>query len=411
MRLIDELKQRELFFDATDENIASFLEENKVNFYLGADPTGDSLHVGHLVTYLVAKRLQEHGHHPILLIGGATGLIGDPKMQGERKMLDTSITLNNSKCLEKQVREIFGFDKIVNNYDWISKINVISFLRDYGKEFNVNYMINKDTVKSRLESGISYTEFSYQILQALDWNYLYQHENCKMQIGGQDQWGNMTSGIELIRKKNGVDAKAMAFTIPLILKSDGTKFGKSEGGKSIWLDKKKTSPYEFYQFWFNTSDNEVIKRLKQFTFLSLEEIAQIEKEFIAAPHERLAQKTLAKELTTFVHGNEAYQQAIKITNALFNGNIKELSSEEIEMGFNELPSSDGQEEELLLDALIRCKLATSKREAREFVSGGAITVNGEKVTDLEFKLTSKIAIDNRFIVLRRGKKKYGLVRF
>ena len=199
--------------------------------------------------------------------------------------------------------------------------------------------------------------------------------------------------------------------IPLILKSDGTKFGKSEGGKSVWLDKKKTSPYEFYQFWFNTSDNEVIKRLKQFTFLSLEEIAQIEKEFIAAPHERLAQKTLAKELTTFVHGNEAYQQAIKITNALFNGNIKELSSEEIEMGFNELPSSDGQEEELLLDALIRCKLATSKREAREFVSGGAITVNGEKVTDLEFKLTSKIAIDNRFIVLRRGKKKYGLVRF
>lgn len=411
MRLIDELKQRELFFDATDENIASFLEENKVNFYLGADPTGDSLHVGHLVTYLVAKRLQEHGHHPILLIGGATGLIGDPKMQGERKMLDTSITLNNSKCLEKQVREIFGFDKIVNNYDWISQINVISFLRDYGKEFNVNYMISKDTVKSRLESGISYTEFSYQILQALDWNYLYQHENCKMQIGGQDQWGNMTSGIELIRKKNGVDAKAMAFTIPLILKSDGTKFGKSEGGKSVWLDKKKTSPYEFYQFWFNTSDNEVIKRLKQFTFLSLEEIAQIEKEFIAAPHERLAQKTLAKELTTFVHGNEAYQQAIKITNALFNGNIKELSSEEIEMGFNELPSSDGQEEELLLDALIRCKLATSKREAREFVSGGAITVNGEKVTDLEFKLTSKIAIDNRFIVLRRGKKKYGLVRF
>ena len=326
-------------------------------------------------------------------------------------MLDTSITLNNSKCLEKQVREIFGFDKIVNNYDWISQINVISFLRDYGKEFNVNYMINKDTVKSRLESGISYTEFSYQILQALDWNYLYQHENCKMQIGGQDQWGNMTSGIELIRKKNGVDAKAMAFTIPLILKSDGTKFGKSEGGKSVWLDKKKTSPYEFYQFWFNTSDNEVIKRLKQFTFLSLEEIAQIEKEFIAAPHERLAQKTLAKELTTFVHGNEAYQQAIKITNALFNGNIKELSSEEIEMGFNELPSSNGQEEELLLDALIRCKLATSKREAREFVSGGAITVNGEKVTDLEFKLTSKIAIDNRFIVLRRGKKKYGLVRF
>ena len=214
MRLIDELKARELFFATTDESFGDFLENNKVTFYLGADPTGDSLHVGHLVTYLVAKRLQNHGHHPVLLIGGATGLIGDPKMQGERKMLDTSITLKNSCCLEKQVREIFGFEKVVNNYEWIHKIDVISFLRDYGKEFNVNYMINKDTVKSRLETGISYTEFSYQILQALDWNYLYQHENCNVQIGGQDQWGNMTSGIELIRKKNGPEAKFARGRVP-----------------------------------------------------------------------------------------------------------------------------------------------------------------------------------------------------
>lgn len=411
MRLIDELKARELFFAATDESFGDFLENNKVTFYLGADPTGDSLHVGHLVTYLVAKRLQNHGHHPILLIGGATGLIGDPKMQGERKMLDTSITLKNSSCLEKQVREIFGFEKVVNNYDWIHKIDVISFLRDYGKEFNVNYMINKDTVKSRLETGISYTEFSYQILQALDWNYLYQHENCNVQIGGQDQWGNMTSGIELIRKKNGPDAKVFALTIPLILKSDGTKFGKSEGGKSVWLDKKKTSPYEFYQFWINTPDNEVIKRLKQFTFLSLEEIAEIEKSFISEPHLRLAQKTLAKEITIFVHGEEAYKQALKITDALFNGNIKELTSEEIEMGFNELPSSEGIDKELLIDALVRTSLASSKREAREFIKGGAVTVNGDKVTDLEFALNKNLAIDNKFIVLRRGKKKYGIVRF
>lgn len=411
MRLIDELKERELFFATTDENFGDFLENNKVTFYLGADPTGDSLHVGHLVTYLVAKRLQNHGHHPILLIGGATGLIGDPKMQGERKMLDTSVTLKNSLALTKQVKEIFHFDKIVNNYDWTHKIDIISFLRDYGKEFNVSYMINKDTVKSRLESGISYTEFSYQILQALDWNYLYQNENCNVQIGGQDQWGNMTSGIELIRKKNGPEAKVFALTIPLILKSDGTKFGKSEGGKSVWLDKEKTSPYEFYQFWINTPDNEVIKRLKQFTFLSLEEIAEIEKSFLSEPHLRLAQKTLAKEITTFVHGQEAYEQALRITNALFNGDIKSLTASEIAMGFNELPSVEGKENELLLDALIRTSLAQSKREAREFVSGGAITVNGQRIDDLNFVLNKEIAIENQFIVLRRGKKKYGLVRF
>ena len=411
MRLIDELKARELYFATTDESFGDYLENNKVTFYLGADPTGDSLHVGHLVTYLVAKRFLEHGHHPILLIGGATGLIGDPKMQGERKMLDTSITLKNSLSLEKQVREIFGFDKIVNNYDWTHKIDIITFLRDYGKEFNVNYMINKDTVKSRLETGISYTEFSYQILQALDWNYLYQNENCNVQIGGQDQWGNMTSGIELIRKKNGPDAKVYALTIPLILKSDGTKFGKSEGGKSVWLDKEKTSPYEFYQFWINTPDNEVIKRLKQFTFLSLEEISKIEEEFIKEPHLRLAQRVLAQEITTFVHGVKAYEQAKKITDDLFNGNIKDLTAEEITMGFNELPSINVQDSILLIDALVESALASSKREAREFIKGGAVTVNGEKVTDLEAVLNKEIAIENKFIVLRRGKKKYGLLRF
>ena len=411
MRLIDELKARDLFFATTDEGFGDFLENNKMTFYLGADPTGSSLHVGHLVTYLVAKRLQEHGHNPILLIGGATGLIGDPKMQGERKMLDTSITLNNSKSLENQVRNIFGFEKIVNNFDWISKLNVIDFLRDYGKEFNVNYMINKDTVKSRLETGISYTEFSYQILQSLDWNYLYQHEGCYVQIGGQDQWGNMTGGIELIRKKNGPEAKVYAMTIPLILKSDGTKFGKSEGGKSVWLDRNMTSPYEFYQFWINTPDNEVMKRLKQFTFLPLEEIYEIEKQFLAAPHERLAQKTLAKEITTFVHGEESYEQALKITKALFSGEIKSLSADEIEMGFNDLPSYKVDDEIGLLDALVNAGLSVSKREAREFVNNGAITLNGEKTTDLNLVLNKELAIEGRFIVLRRGKKKYGLIRF
>lgn len=411
MRFIDELKARELFFATTDENFGDFLENNKVTFYLGADPTGDSLHVGHLVTYLVAKRFQMLGHNPVLLIGGATGLIGDPKMQGERKMLDTSITLANSKSLEKQVREIFGFDTIVNNFDWTSKINVIEFLRDYGKEFNVNYMINKDTVKSRLETGISYTEFSYQILQALDWNHLYQTLGCNVQIGGQDQWGNMTSGIELIRKKNGPDAKVYALTVPLILKSDGTKFGKSEDGKSVWLDKKKTSPYEFYQFWINTPDAEVIKRLKQFTFLSLEEIKRIEEEFNKAPHLRLAQKTLAKEVTTFVHGEEDYLKAVKISEALFNGDIKSLKADEIEMGFNDLPSTQVDNNINLLDAIIATGLASSKREGREFISNGAISLNGDKVTDANLILDKNLAIDERFIVLRRGKKKYGIIKF
>lgn len=411
MRLIDELKARELFFDTTDNSFGDFLENNKVTFYLGCDPTGDSLHVGHLVTYLVAKRLQSHGHHPVLLIGGATGLIGDPKMQGERKMLDASITLHNSEMLKKQVQNIFGFEKIVNNYDWISKISVIDFLRDYGKEFNVNYMINKDTVKSRLESGISYTEFSYQILQSLDWNYLFQHENVNVQIGGQDQWGNITAGIELIRKKNGPEAKVYGLTIPLILKSDGTKFGKSEDGKSVWLDKEKTSPYEFYQFWINTPDNEVIKRLKQFTFLPLEEINNIEKEFLLAPEKRLAQKVLAKEVTTFVHGDESYLQALKITDALFNGDIKGLSASEIEMGFNGLPMVEALENETLVDVLIRLGLASSRRESREFIQGNAVTLNGDKVNDLTLVLTPDIAIENRYIVLKRGKKKYGMVKF
>lgn len=411
MRLIDELKKRELFFDTTDENFGDFLENNAVTFYLGADPTGDSLHVGHLVTYLVAKRMQQRGHHPILLIGGATGLIGDPKMQGERKMLDTSVTLKNSECLAEQVRRIFGFDKIVNNFDWISKIDVISFLRDYGKEFNVNYMINKDTVKSRLESGISYTEFSYQILQSLDWNHLYQTEGCNVQIGGQDQWGNMTAGIELIRKKNGPEARVFAMTIPLILKSDGTKFGKSEDGKSVWLDAKKTSPYEFYQFWINTPDEEVIKRLKQFTFLPLEEIDRIEEEFRAAPHERLAQKVLAKEVTSFVHGEEATNQAVRITKALFSGDIRSLSAAEIEMGFTDLPNVRISENEPLADVLISLGLASSKREAREFIQGGAITLNGERASDLAQTLSMDQAIEGKFIVVRRGKKKYGLVRF
>ncbi len=411
MTLLEELKARELFFATTSEDFEEYLENNKVTFYLGCDPTGDSLHVGHLVTYLVAKRLQEHGHHPILLVGGATGQIGDPKQQGERKMLSIDITNQNVLKLKKQVQEIFHFDTIVNNLDWTINMNVLDFLRTYGKEFNVNYMINKETVKARLETGISYTEFSYQILQALDWYHLYKEMNCTVQIGGQDQWGNMTAGTDLIRKKEGSDTKVYAMTIPLILKPDGTKFGKSESGKSVWLDKDKTSPYEFYQFWINLPDSDVIKKMKQFTFLSLDEIAKIQEEWEKAPETRLAQKTLAREMTTFIHGKEACDQAIKITNALFNGNIKDLTAKEIEMGFNDFNIVHIEDNMTLVDLLIACNVASSKREAREFLKNGAISVNGDKITDEALPLSKDLAIEGKYVVLRRGKKKYALASF
>lgn len=408
MRFIDELKERNLLFDVTDPAIGDALENDKLSFYLGTDPTGDSLHVGHLVTFLVAKRLEQIGHHPVILVGGATGLIGDPKQQGERKMLTLDVTNANCKCLEKQIRDIFGFTEVVNNYDWISNINVIEFLRDYGKCFNVNTMINKETVKARLDSGISYTEFSYQILQSLDWLHLYQHNNCKMQIGGQDQWGNMTSGTDLIRKKLGVEEKAFAFTIPLIVKSDGTKFGKSEGGSSVWLDKNKTTPYEFYQFWINIPDEEVEMRLKQFTFLSLDEISEIVNKWKEKPEERLAQKVLAKEVTTFVHGEKLCEEAIHVSEALFSGDFNSLTASEIEMGFKDLTKVEGNGK-VLVDLVIEAKLASSKREAREFINNGAITLNGEKCTDLNHVLTKDEAIEEKFVIIRRGKKKYALV--
>lgn len=410
MTLFEELKARELLYDTTSDEFEKYITENKVTFYLGCDPTGDSLHVGHLVTYLVAKRFEKYGHHPVLLVGGATGRIGDPKQQGERKMLEISTIENYVEKLKKQVREIFGFETIVNNYDWTHNISILDFLRDYGKEFNVNYMINKETVKARLESGISYTEFSYQILQALDWYHLYKTLGCTVQIGGQDQWGNMTSGTELIRKKEGVEAKAYAMTIPLILKTDGTKFGKSEGGKSVWLDKEKTSPYEFYQFWINIPDDDVIRKLKQFTFLPLEEIALLEEAVKTEPHLRKAQKALARELTTFIHGEDAYLQAVRISEALFSGKVQNLTVEDIDMGFDGVPSIELSEETSLIDVLVNLSAAKSKREARDFITGGGVLVNGEQIKSLEYMVSKSQAIGGKYIIIRRGKKNYYLVK-
>ncbi len=410
MNLVEELKWRDLLFDVTDPEIGEALESEKFTFYVGADPTADSLHVGHLISYLVSKRLQDRGHHPILVIGGGTGLIGDPSgRSSERQLLTLEKSLENGEAISKQVKKILPSAKVVNNYDWISQFDIITFLRDIGKHFNVNYMINKESVKSRLENGISFTEFSYQIIQSLDFMHLYKEENCKMQIGGQDQWGNITAGLELIRKTLGHDKKGYGLTWPLLTKADGTKFGKTASG-SIWLDPKRTSVYEFYQYWINTPDKDAVSYLKKFTFMSVEETKKAIEEFNKAPHERLAQRLIAKELTVLVHSEEEYESAVRISKALFSGDIKSLSLSEIQDGFKDVPTIQVSEDMNLVDLLIAANLASSKRQAREFINNGAVSVNGEKVNDLDFMVKKEDAIEHSFTVLKRGKKKYSLVK-
>lgn len=408
MTLYEELQWRGLIHAVTDESVIEKLNKGELTFYLGADPTGDSLHVGHMLVYLFAKRLEMAGNKPIFLIGGATGSIGDPKPGGERQLLSAEQTAHNAKCLHNQVLNMFNCE-MVNNFDWTHTLDILTFLRTYGKYFNVNYMINKETVKARLESGISYAEFSYQILQALDFEHLYRTKGCNLQIGGQDQWGNITSGLELIRKMNGADSVAYGITVPLVTKSDGTKFGKSESG-AVWLDPKKTSPYQFYQFWINTSDADVVKRLKQFTFLSKEETESIIAEWEEAPHQRLAQKVLAREVTTLVHGQAAYEQAVRLTEALFSGKVGELTVEEIEMGFEGIPNCELTEDTNLIDALVMVKAASSKREAREFIQNGAVSINGVQQKSLEFVVSKNDAIGDKYTIVRRGKKNYYLLK-
>lgn len=407
MNLYEELKWRGLIHNVTDEAVIEKINNGEVTFYLGTDPTGDSLHVGHMLVFLFAKRLESVGNKPIFLIGGATGFIGDPKPTSERQLLSNETIKHNAECLHKQVSNLFKCE-MVNNYDWTHNIDILTFLRKYGKYFNVSYMINKETVKARLESGISYTEFSYQILQALDFEHLFAEKGCTLQVGGQDQWGNITSGLELIRKIHGAEADAYGVTVPLFTKSDGTKFGKSEGG-AIWLDKEKTSPYAFYQFWINTPDNDVIRELKQFTFLSKEEIESLEESFKLEPHKRAAQKALAKEMTVLVHGEEAYNQAVKLSEALFSGDISRLTKEEIETLFNGVPTIEVNEDISLIDALVNVGAAKSKREARDFINNGATLVNGILNKDINAILTKENAIGNVYTVLRRGKKNYYLV--
>lgn len=402
MKLFDELKWRGLVDNVTSPDLEEKLNNGGLTFYIGTDPTGDSLHIGHFSSLLVAKRLKDAGHNPLMLVGGATGLIGDPKPTDERPMITKEQLDYNYKMLSKQIKDLFGFE-MVNNYDWSKDINFIDYLRDYGKYFNVNYMLAKDTVKSRLDVGITYTEFSYMIMQSLDFLYLFENKDCVLQLGGQDQWGNITAGIELIRKK--LSKEAYGLTMPLITKADGTKFGKTESG-TIWLDRDKTTPYEMYQFLINTEDVKVIEYLKKLTFLNVEEINSLEKSLNNEPHLRLAQKQLAKEVITFLHGEEDYNKAVKISESLFNGNIKQLTVDEIMLGLSDVPSFEITETINIIDFLVNFKICSSKREAREFVNAGSISINDERITDLDLLVTDDLAIEKKVIVIRRGKKKY-----
>ena len=406
MGIYEELEWLGLIKDVSDPSLKEKLNKGGMTFYIGTDPTGDSLHIGHFSSFLICKRLKDAGHHPILLVGGGTGLIGDPKPDSERPMITYEQVNHNFNCLKAQAEKLFGFE-VVNNYDWLKNISFIDFLRDYGKFFNVNYMLQKDIIARRLDEGITYTEFSYMIMQAMDFWYLNKHRNVELQVAGQDQWGNITAGIELIRRKEGKEA--YGFTMPLLTKSDGTKFGKTNG-KAIWLDINKTSAYEMYQFFINSEDTKVIDYLKFLTFLSKEEIEELDKKNQEAPHLREAHQALAREVITFIHGRDAYDEAVKISHALFSGDIKALTAKEIEMGFGDLPSINLHDNLTLVDALIEASLAKSKREAREFIQNGAVSLNGDKCQDLEHILSTSDAIEGKFIVIRRGKKLYALIK-
>ena len=418
MNIFEELKERGLVFQTTDEEaLVKSLTEGPVSYYTGYDPTADSLHLGHLVAILTSRRLQLAGHKPYALVGGATGLIGDPSFKDAERSLQTKDTIDGwVGKIQGQLSRFLDFEsgdnkaEMVNNYDWFGSVSFIDFLRDVGKYFTVNYMMSKESVKKRIETGISYTEFAYQIMQGYDFYELNQKHNVTLQIGGSDQWGNMTAGTELLRRK--ADKTGHVLTVPLITDATGKKFGKSEGN-AVWLDADKTSPYEMYQFWLNVMDDDAIRFLKIFTFLSLDEIAAIEKQFDAARHERLAQKVLAKEVVTLVHGEEAYRQALNITEQLFAGNIKNLSASELKQGLSNVPnySVDAEDDLNIVEILVKSGISPSKRQAREDVQNGAIYINGDRMQDLTYTLSDNDKIDQELTVIRRGKKKYFVLTY
>jgi len=418
MNIIDELEWRGAINQQTDEEgLRELVEDKNIALYCGIDPTGDSMHIGHLIPFMILKRFQLAGHQPVVLIGGGTGTIGDPSGRTSERQLQTVKQIeSNADKLSTQMRDLFEAGeenadiRLTNNYNWLGDMQFLDFLRDFGKEFNVNTMLAKDIVANRLDTGISFTEFSYQIIQSIDFLHLYQEENVQLQIGGSDQWGNITAGLDLIRKKEGTDAEAYGLTIPLLLKADGTKFGKTAGG-AVWLDPEKTTPYEFYQFWYNQDDRDVDKYLKYFTFLSQEEIADLAERTEEEPWKRAAQKALAEEMTRFVHGQEALDEALEISEALFSGNVQNLTAEQIEMSFKDVPSIEVPREETnLVNFLVDVtEIESSRRQAREDIQNGAIYLKGERVQDIDYTVSEKDSYDGRFILVRRGKKRYFMV--
>lgn len=413
MNIFHDLQQRGLIKDVSNLEEVSNLLNTPTTIYCGFDPSAISMHLGNFVQISILMRLQRAGHRIIAVVGGATGMIGDPSGKSkERNLLNAASIEANTQAIKKQLERYLDFSDpkkgiVVNNFDWLGKLSMIDYLRDYGKYFPINYMLAKDVVANRLETGLSYTEFSYMMLQSIDFLHLYQQFQCRLQFGGSDQWGNLTSGLELIRKIGGMDAKAGVFTTPLITRSDGKKFGKSEDG-ALFLDPSLTSPYNIYQYFYNVSDLDAIAYLKVFSFFDLPSIAQIEKDHQAALGQRIAQKRLAESVVTSLHSLAALNEAKMMSEVLFNGQFKSLSETQLlsVLGGLKVKLSQGT---LLEDALIQSNLASSKREAREFIQGQSISINGETMNQLTYTLKKEQALFGKYIVLRRGKKLYVLI--
>ena len=417
----DELKWRSMVFEYVD-GVQDWLAKDKVTVYNGFDAGGDSLHVGHMVPLIALARLQRFGHHPIALAGGGTSMIGDPSGKtSERQLLSRETIEANVASIKKQLAHLLDFEvksnpaRVMNNADWLLSLNLVDFLRDIGKHFTINYMLAKESVKLRLDrdEGISFTEFSYMLLQSYDYLHLYDSEGCTLQTGGSDQWGNITAGVELIRRMRSASVYAMVY--PLILKADGTKFGKTESG-AVWLDPQRTPPYRFFQFWLNADDRDVINYLKYFTFLDQSTIQELEAAFREHPERRDAQRRLAREMTYTQHGQTALEKAEQATQALFGGDIAGLTAAEIQDIFAEVPSSDLPKTQLegqghaIVDLLSNSGVATSKGDARRSIAEGGIYLNNRRVSDAEQMVSLNDAIDGQFLVLRKGRKNYHLVK-
>lgn len=428
MNFIKELEWRGMIHNmmpGTEEELL----KGPASGYVGIDPTADSLHIGHLVGVMMLRHFQQAGHRPIALVGGATGMIGDPSLKSaERQLLDEETLRHNQECIKKQLSKFLDFESdapnaavLVNNYDWMKDYSFLSFIRDVGKHITVNYMMAKDSVKKRVAgeggSGLSFTEFSYQLLQAYDYQYLYEHLGCRVQLGGSDQWGNITTGVELIRRRLG--GQAYAVTCPLITKADGTKFGKTESG-NVWLDPRYTSPYKFYQFWMNVSDEDAGRFIRIFTSLSREEIEALEAEHREAPHKRTLQSKLAEEITVMVHSREEYDLAVQASEILFGRSsvetLHKLNEETFLSVFEGVPMAEVSKDKLsassgLMDLLVgECKFFNSNSELRKLIQSGGVSLNGEKVTDFQYQPTSADLLNDKYMLIQRGKKNFFLVK-